>query len=56
MAGIFLFNVMKIKFVLKTQYHVTKIVEDNWECDQFRIVNFIFPRKEIFGIRKTDRP
>lgn len=31
MAGIFLFNVMKIKFVLRTQCHVTKIIKDNWE-------------------------
>lgn len=51
-----LFNMMKMKFVLRVPHHVTKIVRDNQECDQFRITMSIFPRKEIFGIWKVDGP
>lgn len=35
---------------------VTKMIGDKGECDRFRIENFIFPRKEIFGIWKANGP
>ena len=56
MAGTFLFDVMKIKFVWRAQGHVTKLIGDNWEWDQFRLANSIFPRKEILGMWKADGP